>query len=261
VLGFANDPNLLAAGLLLLFPLFFLEMSHRGSIAKRVYSAIALVLVCCVVFLTKSRGGALTLAVVGTLLMARRVGWTRGVMLGLFLAGAIYFLGPSRVHELDPTEPSAFGRLLAWKRAFGEFQTNPLFGIGGNESGPMTGELVPHNAFMQVAAELGIFGLIPWVTLIFLSMKNAVFARKRAAVAEYGKLGLLVEALFFACLAWIVSFLLYIVLGLSVAAVNIFARVSRSRYQLIEKRDFGYAMLLIGLALGLHRFLLYVTGV
>ena len=209
------------------------------------------------------------MAVVGTLLLARTVGVARGVLFGLFLAAAIYFLGPSRVQELDPNDPSTFGRLIAWKRAIGEFGASPLFGIGSKQSGAMTRELVPHNAFMQAAAEVGIFGLVPWVLLIFVSMKNTVFVRKRAAVAEYGKLALLSEALFFACLAWSVSLLfvgspyydeLYIFLGLSVAAVNIFAQMGRSRYQLIEKRDVGYAVLLIVVGLGLHRLVLYVTG-
>jgi O-antigen ligase len=269
VLGFYGDPNILAAGLLLLVPLFFLEMTRPGSVGRRLYSAIALLMLCYVVFLTNSRGGALTLAIVGTLLLARTVGVARGVLLGLFLAAAIYFLGPSRVHELDPTEPSAFGRLLAWKRAFGEFGASPFFGIGSKQSGVMTRELVPHNAFMQAAAEVGIFGLVPWVLLIFVSMKNAVFVRKRATVAAYGKLALLSEALFFACLAWSVSLLfvgspyydeLYIFLGLSAAAAKIFAQMSQSRYQFIEKRDVSYAVLLIVLGLGLHRLVLYVMG-
>ena len=274
VIGFSSDPNILAGGLAMLVPLFFLELTRPRDVLRTLYAGAAVALLCYGVFLTNSRGGALTLALVGTLLMMRKIGVAKGVVLGLVLAGALYVFGPSRVQELNVSEPSAIGRLVAWKRAFGEFGGSPLFGIGSHRSGASSsGEmvaLVPHNAFMQTAAELGIFGLLPWVLLIFASMKNLVFVSRNAGESAYGRLGLLSDALFFGCLAWNVSLMfagspyldeLYIMLGLGVAAAQIFVQGSSTRYQLLERKDVGYAILLIGFVLGLHGLVLLMAGV
>ncbi len=269
VLGFSSDPNYLAGAILLLLPLFFFQFVRSADVGRRLYSAFAIVLMCYAVFLTNSRGGAVTLVVVGTLLLTRTLGLLRGVVLGVVLTAGIYFLGPSRMREINPTEPSAYGRLVSWESALGQFRANPLFGVGSGGAGKEV-KLIPHDAFIHTAADLGIFGLFPWVLFVLVCLKNVFFVVRHATGTAYGKLGLLGDALFCGCVGWLVSISftgtpyyeeLYIVAGLCVAATSIFVETSPARFRLIEKRDFGYAAVLIALGLGVHKLVLLVVGV
>jgi hypothetical protein len=269
VLGLTKDPNLLAAGLLLLLPFFVFEMTRVGGFWRRLYSAIAVVVLTHVIFLTESRAGGLAFAALTIALLVRSLGVLRAAVLGSAMLVAIYYLGPARLHELGTAEPSAFGRLVVWKRTLGEFQASPVFGIGSHQSGQGM-ELVPHSAFLQAASELGLFGLVPWLTLIIVSMKNALFVSNCARGTEHTEIGLLMEALFLGYGAWLIALLFagspyydefYIVAGLCVAGSIVFVKRGRSRYKLMEKRDFGYAVLLAALGLVTYGLYLRVLGV
>lgn len=269
ILGLTGDPNLLGAGLLMFVPFFVLETARRSSVWRRSYAAIAVLLLCHVVVLTQSRGAVVASVVVGTLFLMKWRGILKGVLLGGALVAAIYFLGPARLSEFGPSEPSAFGRLIVWKRALAEFASNPVFGIGSAQSGGGI-EHVPHSAFLQAAAELGLFGLVPWVLLIFVSMKNAFFVAVHARSVAHAELGLLMQALFFGYGAWIVALMFvgnpyydefYIMAGLCAAGTNSFVDMSESRFKLFERKDLAYGVLLIVLSLVTHQLLLSVLEV
>lgn len=267
VLGFSGDPNYLAGGLLLPIPFLFLELSGSSSIGKRMVAAVATLLICFAIFQTGSRGGALTLAVIGTLLLIKVAGLRKGVVLSVLVVAAIYLLGPSRFKNLNPTEPSSFGRILAWEESFEEFAASPLFGIGSGRAGHVRG-VAPHSGFMQAAADLGLFGLIPWVLFILVTMKNALFVSRRAAGDGLARLCLLSEGALFGCLAWVITLVLvgspylsslYLMAGLCVAAANIFVQMTGSRYVLVEMKDYAYAMLVIAGGFGAYGFMVYVV--
>ncbi|WP_134670259.1 O-antigen ligase family protein [Halorussus marinus] len=69
-------------------------------------------------------------------------------------------------------------RIVIWKTGFAEFQNNPLIGNGWGTFGPVTeatlsqtypGDFIPqraHNAFVTIASELGIAGLLPFALLL-----------------------------------------------------------------------------------------------
>jgi O-antigen ligase len=268
VLGLTGDPNLLAAGLLMVVPFLLWQTLRPSGFWTRVYSVIAVILMCHVVILTGSRGGIVALVVIGTVFLGRALGPVRAAVVGFAVVAGIYLFGPARLQEFGPGEPSAYGRLVAWERALGELRESPVFGIGSAQSGQGV-EHVPHSAFLQAAAELGVFGLLAWVLLLFLSMKNGFFVASRAKRMGHTEFGSVMEALCFGFGAWIVALLFvgspyydefYIMAALCVAGANIFVGMSPSRYRLIEKRDLGYAALLVVLGLTTHKLFLHIVG-
>jgi hypothetical protein len=109
-----------------------------------------------------------------------------------------------------------------------------------------------HNSFVLCAAELGIFGLYAWVTLIYLSIKNNTFMSHELKAAGQRSLALYVDTVRYSLVAYCLgaywlsrtySELLFIMIGLSTAVTQMFVRASKEKYVLLERKDFVYAFL------------------
>jgi O-antigen ligase len=137
------------------------------------------------------------------------------VAMGLGLAGG---------REFSTQEQSAGQRIDAWYDGLQMFRGQPLFGVG---YGAFTDHhpLTAHNSFVLCFAELGLFGLLPWVALLVLAWRElsqvtqlAQPGSPQARMAEALRVALLG---FLAC-AWFLSRtyqpLLYLLLGLCLAA-------------------------------------------
>ncbi|HDK42353.1 MAG TPA: O-antigen ligase family protein [Candidatus Pacearchaeota archaeon] len=73
---------------------------------------------------------------------------------------------------------SVYKRITMWKEAINDFETNPILGVGiGNSVG---GIGFPHNILLEVAAELGVFGLLIIISMFYLTIKKALaFIKKK----------------------------------------------------------------------------------
>ena len=83
-------------------------------------------------------------------------------------------------------ESSLSWRINYWRVIFTHFLTRPIFGYGLSSSVHVAAEeggvsKFPHNVYLKMAFELGIFGLIFYLVIIFLVVRQAIFVYKNAS--------------------------------------------------------------------------------
>jgi putative inorganic carbon (hco3(-)) transporter len=180
--GMFENPNDLATALDLLLPFAVaLTLISKGR-ARLLYLACAALLALGVVF-TLSRGGFLGLiASSGVLLWklgrSRRLKTTLGVALicGILLAVMPGGYG-SRIATIFNTEQDQTGsaqlRSELMKRAASIAISRPIVGVGmGNFHIYSIREKRAHNAYLEIAAELGVMGLIAYLILILVPLRS-----------------------------------------------------------------------------------------
>jgi putative inorganic carbon (HCO3(-)) transporter len=182
------NPNVMAGNLAILLPiaLGWLVFGWRQlSWRQRTLASAAVLMVLGMVFLTQSRGAWLALGVVVIAMITLRWGWGWLVSLGMTLAGSLsaYLIGFKQVADflLRGTSLGGLdGRLEVWTRAVFLIQDFPLTGVSIGTFGRVADTLYPffqyapgkidhaHNLFLQVAVDLGIPGLIAWLSILSL---------------------------------------------------------------------------------------------
>ncbi len=240
--GTAFDPNDYAMHLVILIPLVFaLFFNYRNVITRTLLILIFVLLILNVVF-TYSRGGMVALIFV----LASSVLWfgfkhkrkiLAVVLLSVFLLGIVPFIPVqywARAKSVfDLSDPSINSRLEIWKVGLQMMKDHPFRGIGLNvfqyeyvERAFTASDIktrvarFSHNAYLQIGAETGIFGLIFFLLLLFFSWQDlkkagSNFQKKKdfllsdlALSLRLGLLGYLVCAVFltqaFLTMLWII---------------------------------------------------------
>jgi len=191
-LGDGND-FALSVNLVIPFCLFFF-LEAKGLARRAFYLAALFFLAFCVVA-TQSRGGTVGLACVGLyywLKSDRKIGMA---VVGVLVATMVFLYAPDtyfdRMNQINTTEGSARGRILAWEASMRMAADHPILGIGAGHFGvkygvdyrPPTGERVPwqtaHSIYFLALGELGFPGLLLLVSLILSNMS----ANRRLAKA------------------------------------------------------------------------------
>jgi putative inorganic carbon (hco3(-)) transporter len=164
--GIFNDPNDLAYALVLGAPLnFWLWRDAHGL--RRILALAALSALVLAIVLTRSRGGFLGLGV-GLAAMLRRYYGAKVQITVLALAGLLFAVTASgRLGTFNASEASAQGRVEAWSAGLQMLKSHPVLGVGfGNFTEHH--ELVAHNSYIHVLAELGFVGGYTFVALVTL---------------------------------------------------------------------------------------------
>jgi putative inorganic carbon (HCO3(-)) transporter len=192
--GMFKNPNDLALNLVtFLAPTLFVIIQDERMTKRLVAVPIAMLMLIATVF-TKSRSGFLGLLAMGAVIVYYTVRIKPGIVLAVVLAGvlALPAMPASFWHrmdsivnaEMDPTGSRA-ARIRLFNQAIWVFADNPITGIGAgqfqNYNAPGTIEKwrVTHNVWLQVATELGIFGLATFAFLVARAY-SACFATRRA---------------------------------------------------------------------------------
>lgn len=242
--GIFADPNDLGLALVVVLPFFYLKLTEYARLWQKPPALIGLVAILYALFLTQSRGGILALGVLLVLLLTRRLGRTFGLVAGLLVFLAIFALAP-RMGSISTGEASAHGRVEAWSVGLDLFEAYPLFGVGAHNFTEYHFRTA-HNSFVLCATELGLFGLYPWIMLIYISIRNNEFIASAARSSRMKDVAVYVETIRYGLIAFSVgayflsrtySEVLFLLIGLSAAVANIFVKESGERYLLIEKRD------------------------
>lgn len=248
--GIFSDPNDLGLALVVVLPFFYLKLTEASPLWQKPLALIGLAIIMYALFLTQSRGGILALGVLLILLLVRRVGKAVGLAAGGVVFLAIFALAP-RMNTISTEEASAHGRVEAWSIGLNMLQSYPLFGIGAHNFTEYHFRTA-HNSFVLCAAELGLFGLLAWVMLIYLSIKNNEFISGEVRNMRMRDVAIYVDTIRYGLIAFAVGAyflsrtyneLLYVLVGLSAAVTNIFVKESGDRYVLMEKRDFVNVLL------------------
>lgn len=191
--GFFENPNDLALNLAAFLPLAMIAVKRPGSFLYRgVAAAITLVMLTAIVF-TKSRSGMLgTAAMMLVFLFSTRslkpMTLIAAVMVGMLVLPALPQSFWDRMESITDASMDTTGsreqRAELMEKAVNVFLDYPLTGIGAgqfqNFAYPNEKRTwrVTHNAYLQLAAELGIFGIIAFVYLIAKAFGAATWTRR-----------------------------------------------------------------------------------
>jgi putative inorganic carbon (hco3(-)) transporter len=237
--GFMSDNNSFALALNMILPLLVgLVLVEKQKIV-RIAAAVAAALCLLSILFTFSRGGFLTLIVVGGLLIwhsQRRILVTG--LLALGLAGFLVFTSDQmsrqyveRAQSIQNYEEdgSARGRINAWETSWRVFLDYPLTGVGPNNLAAVFQRYSPgadrfrvaHNAYFQLLAECGLPALllflgalgVTWWRLQRLRGTAPPWIAVQARMFQISIAGYLVGSMF---LNTAYSELIYYLIGLSV---------------------------------------------
>jgi probable O-glycosylation ligase (exosortase A-associated) len=191
--GFFENPNDLALNLAAFLPLAMMYVKRPGAIIKRLLSAAIVVLMLGAIVFTKSRSGMLgAVAMFGVYLLVTR-SLKPSVVLGLVVAGMLVVPAMpqsfwERMESITDSQKDTTGsreeRRLLMEQAWTIFLQNPITGIGAGQfqnygqPGQAKKWRVTHNAYLQVAAELGIFGLALFLFIVWRGFSAAWWTRR-----------------------------------------------------------------------------------
>jgi O-antigen ligase len=188
--GGISDPNFLAAVLIpaLMISLFAAHSVRLGLV--RVGLAFACLACLTAIFLTESRGGIVGLAVATVVAIVYAGPIRRKIVMSVLATAAfatVYFTfaPPQSLHRLTSfTAGGGGGRSDLWAVATKAFTANPVLGVGaGNytiqeprflldihqrlaRSDLILAHVEVHNTYLQLAAELGVVGVVIFVLTV-----------------------------------------------------------------------------------------------
>jgi O-antigen ligase len=179
--GFFNDPNDLGMFLVMNLP-FACYFFFQGKTIKKLIMLAIISALLYGVFLTGSRGTLL--GVIGTLSMYYLItkGGAKIIVFSLIAAPLLATMLAS-LGGVSGSGESANGRLDAWYVGIQMLMSHPLFGIGmGNFIEEHN--LVAHNSYIHIAAELGFVGYSLWGGTLILSMLISFLIIKKYPTLE-----------------------------------------------------------------------------
>lgn len=191
--GFFSNPNELAMALNLLLPFAVVLGLMSKGVKRLAYFACAIIL-SFGIMVSFSRGGFLGLVALGGVIMwkAGRGKRAMTVVAGLVLCCAFVVAMPSGysdrlftiLHTQNDQTHSAQERQELFGRAVEVIMYHPVIGVGvGNFGIYSLKDKVAHNAYLEIAAELGVTGFIAYMVLIFAPLRTL----KRIERESYGK--------------------------------------------------------------------------
>ena len=168
--GELHDPNevslTICAGALSLLIAFSLR--RRGGVTQWVCLAAAAIVAWTVV-MTQSRGGLIAVMLVPGIYIVRKYGF-KAIFPALLVAVPVLMLGGRSGESAD--ESTRF-RYEAWAAGLDMFKHNPLFGVGARNFTEHN-FLTAHNSYVLTLSELGLPGMIMFVSIIVLCVKSLV---------------------------------------------------------------------------------------
>ncbi|HEY0100185.1 MAG TPA: O-antigen ligase family protein [Pyrinomonadaceae bacterium] len=239
--GMFGNPNDLALHLVTMIPLAVgLLLSTRNLLAKPFYALCALLMVGGVIA-SFSRGafiGLLGASMVLAWKLGRRNRFLMIILIGVFLV-ALLALAPGEYTERISSigsvsrDASSSSRRDLLVRSIIVAIANPVFGVGmGNFHIVSIRELVSHNAYTQVAAEMGLAAMCIYIMMLVVPLKrlrlieHATYETRRGSriyylsVALQASLVAYMMSSFFGSVAY--QFYVYYLIGYAVALRRIY---------------------------------------
>jgi len=195
--GMFGNPNDLAIHLVMMFPLALgIALASRKTVVK-VACVVTAVLCVAAVVVTYSRGGFLALVGAGVVLtwkFGRRQRFI-SVSVATLAVAAMIALSPGgygdRVLSIVGLSPDSMGSVNARKTLLTRSIYTTLrrpWGIGmGNYHIVALREGVSHNAYTQVASELGVLAFVVYVALLIVSLKRLRRIEREAIKSKESK--------------------------------------------------------------------------
>jgi O-antigen ligase len=188
----AGDSNYFATCTLLVLPMAFYFIKIKSGRLQKAFCAISLLLMLVAFTLASSRGGLVGLCVIIAYMIVRSGQSRRGAILIAVLIMPLLLFSPASplTRMLHPDYGDNLGAQVRrdfWNLGLGMIQRHPLTGIGlGNftaqsfSTSPGAEEKhgMACNTFLELAAELGVPGLLAYCVLLLGSLSSAGKLRK-----------------------------------------------------------------------------------
>ncbi len=172
--GILEDPNELALALAIVLPFAMAALSQRRSLVRLLIVAFAFAIVLPVVIWTQSRTGQIAFVVVVAAFLLNKISWKGLLMVAVLAAPALMLGGRSG----ESADESSLERLEAWVTGINMLKSSPLWGIGKGQFSEYY-YITAHNTFVLEAAELGLIGMILWVSVLYTAFKIVILAIRR----------------------------------------------------------------------------------
>jgi O-antigen ligase len=201
--GVFYDPNDLALSLVMIFPLSWWCFRSAASGYRRFLAFLGMLTIVGGIMAAQSRGGLLALGAAVCVLGYRSRNSLTPLAATLALtAAAVLVVFPSGVFDRYAsilqyqTDESAVARLAVWKAGLQMFADHPLTGVGAGAFETVYGMYyidregagniwrAAHSSYIEVAAELGIFGLLAWLAVLASGFFTLVRARRALSMSE-----------------------------------------------------------------------------
>jgi putative inorganic carbon (HCO3(-)) transporter len=253
-------PNILAGSLALLIPLPLGVLLYAWRILpglQRISLLAVSFIAAALLFFTQSRGGIAAFCLAALSLFLSRLPRRSRFWVSALAGGSLVALFLFRASWLTPLVTDGAShldiRLEIWSRALYVIQDYPFTGAGMGVYGRLADTLYPylinapgsvphaHNLFLQIAADLGILGLIAWLSTllaVLLIALNAWYRLRGEPFAAGVLAGLLAANLALVAHGAVESALwgmvrpaplVWILWGLAVAASNVYGQAPPER--------------------------------
>ncbi|MEO7028827.1 MAG: O-antigen ligase family protein [Acidobacteriaceae bacterium] len=167
--SFLNDPNDLAQFMVGLIPCMFFLWRKRNIVFNFLVVILPVSGLVYGMYLSRSRGGMLALVLCAVVAGRKKIGTVPALVLAAILLVGLSAAGFTGGRDVSVGDD----RMAAWGEGLILLRQHPIFGVG---YGLFTNhyEITAHNSVVVCAAELGLFGLISWLTLIIPTLRDAV---------------------------------------------------------------------------------------
>ncbi len=165
-IGVLQDPNEAAMTVAIGIPLAFAFFQRKRTAVRFAVAATAFLLATITVVMSQSRGGQLVFLGVLGVYFFRRYRW-KGLLIATILMLPVLLMGGREGEEADSSAVERLDNLMVGLQLFAH---SPAIGVG---MGRFTEyhNLTAHNSYVLAAAELGIPGMVAWLSILFASFK------------------------------------------------------------------------------------------
>lgn len=184
-IGIFDDPNDLGLTILAFTPLAIMHiMRKRSRLFTKGLWFVSLIILIYALYLTNSRGTFLGLLAILTFYMCKRIGYLKGLIIGLIFCAAVLAIGPSRMSDMSTSEASASGRIDAWATGLNLLRWRPVLGVGYHNF-TNHHHLTAHNSAVLCMSELGLVGFFVWMMMIVTSFREMESIQKYAHGTQF----------------------------------------------------------------------------
>ena len=235
--GIFEDPNDLCLVFIIAIPLLYAEFRASQNPMLRIICITLIPLNVYAAWFTNSRGGLMgVFGMVSAYIIGRLQGLKRWLMVA-FSVSLVTVGAPARGSELGIIDKE---RLVLWGDGLDAFRSSPLIGWGFKNFSSVSDGHAAHNSYIHCLAELGLFGYIPFIMLLTLTVtyvRRAASLKSRIHQTDQTYL----VGLFSAIIGYLTSIyflsrsyshVLYVLLGLAISKVIMSCRDAET-FQLI----------------------------
>ncbi|NKB87484.1 MAG: hypothetical protein GKS06_04635 [Acidobacteria bacterium] len=168
-----DGPGVFCVVFTITLPFLLQYVSAPYGLMRRAGAALLLLPLGLAIYYTGSRGGFLaTLAVLALhFLMRTRISTFHLAAVGGALT-TVFLAAPAYMTSLYDANSSAQHRVDMWIQGLEMVRYYPMFGVGRGHFADYTGRLIAHNSVIEIAAELGLPGILLWTAVIYAAFKS-----------------------------------------------------------------------------------------